>query len=148
MISKFMPKLLVVPFLLLTAGISEVSAKVCLMPHTPNGDDSPGIIAAAANCLVNSTIIFAANTTYNLLTPLSFTNLQNVRFEWRGNASLSTNVSAVQAVVNDTSVYPGHWITVKGSDVVFSGSLHENGGWFLGECNKLPMNRFKNAWDC
>jgi galacturan 1,4-alpha-galacturonidase len=104
------------------------------MPHARNGaDDSPGILAAAASCLANSTIIFSEGITYNLLTPLSFTGLQNVRFEIEGNVSLSSNVTEVQTVVNNTKIYPGHWITVKGNDVVFRASERKDGGWFLGE---------------
>lgn len=101
------------------------------MPTSNGGDDTPLIIAASIPCLTNSTILFSAHTTYNLLTPLSFTNLLNVKLSFEGNISLSTNVTEVRNVVTNASVYPGHWITVKGTDVVFAGSKG-SGGWFLG----------------
>lgn len=107
--------------------------KTCVMPHTHGGDDSPGILAAASPCLQNGTIIFEEGINYNVLTPLSFTGLENVRFSFEGNLSLSDNVTYVQTVVNNTKIYPGRWITIKGSNVVFSGSTRQNGGWFRGQ---------------
>ena len=112
---------------------SHTLAATCIMPHTSGGDDSPGIIAAAQACVNDSTILFSEGVNYNLLTPLSFTGLQNVKFSFEGNISLSTNITEVQSVVNNTKIYPGHWITVKGTGVTFSGSTCRTGGWFLGE---------------
>lgn len=114
------------------ALLSMAWKNTCVMQHTSGGDDSPGILAAASTCLNDSTILISEGVTYNLLTPLSFTGLLNVKFSFEGNISLSTNVSEGQSVVNNTKIYPGHWITVKGTNVASSGSTSRPGGWFLG----------------
>ncbi|KAI9651390.1 hypothetical protein NHQ30_001432 [Ciborinia camelliae] len=103
------------------------------MPYhsSPLVDDSPAISSAVKNCSANSTILFEQNVTYHLLTPLVFSNLTNVNFVFQGNVSLSENVTAVQEVVNNTSIYPGRWITFKGNNVTFQGTKDQNGGWFL-----------------
>lgn len=99
---------------------------------TVGGDDAPGITAAVTACGNNATILFSSNETYNLLTPLSFSDLVGVKFSFEGNISLSQNVTEIQTVVNNTEIYAGHWITIKGTDVAFSGSKSQDGGWFLG----------------
>jgi hypothetical protein len=119
--------------LLALAKVSTAAKQTCVMPHTDGGDDSPGILSAAKSCLNDSTIVFSQGITYNLLTPLSFLGLQDVEFSFKGNISLSKNVSEVEAVVTNAKVYPGRWITIKGTNVVFSGSRNPKGGWFLGE---------------
>lgn len=120
--------------LLILSSSSLVAGKTCIMPKnsTIGGDDAPGITTAVKACGNNSTIIFSSDETYNLLTPLSFTSLSGVKFSFEGNISLSQNITEIQTVVNNTKIYPGHWITIKGSDVTFSGSKSQNGGWFLG----------------
>ncbi|KUJ10523.1 pectin lyase-like protein [Mollisia scopiformis] len=111
-----------------------ITAKRCIMPKnsTLNGDDTPAILSASSSCLTNSTIVFSAGQTYNLLTPLSFTNLNNVDLLFEGNVSLPSDVSVVEAVVGNPKIYSGRWITVKGKDVRFAGSGKEDGGWFEG----------------
>ncbi|ESZ91810.1 glycoside hydrolase family 28 protein [Sclerotinia borealis F-4128] len=93
------------------------------MPYhsSPLIDDSPAITTAVNLCGPNATILFQPNVTYNLLTPLSFTNLSRVNFLFEGNVSLSDNVTVVQQVVDNTRVYRERWITVKGVDVGFEG---------------------------
>ncbi|CZR62736.1 probable endopolygalacturonase, partial [Phialocephala subalpina] len=104
------------------------------------GDDTPSILSASASCLANSTLLFSSGLTYSLLTPLSLTNLNNVTLSFEGNISLPSNVSQVEAVVKNTKIYPGHWITIKGKDVTFSGSTCGGGGWFEGHGEKWwPM---------
>ena len=56
-----------------------------------------------------------------------------MQFSFEGNISLSGNVTAVEEVVLNSKIYPGHWITIQGTNVEFSGSTREDGGWFLGE---------------
>ncbi|KAK6596538.1 exopolygalacturonase C 1 [Botrytis cinerea] len=115
------------------------------MPYnsSPLIDDAPAITAAVNLCGPNSTILFQPNVTYNLLTPLSFTNLTSVKFSFEGNISLSENVTAVQLVVNNTRIYPGRWITLKGTNVTFEGSEEEGGGWFLAH----GENWWSSPWD-
>ena len=106
--------------------------KTCVIPKS-NGDDSPGIMSAVAACGSNSQVVFSSGVTYNLDTPLQFSNLNNVEFVFNGNLSLPDNVTAVEAVVQNTHVYPGHWITVSSSTgVTFTGSKDSSGGWFIG----------------
>ncbi|CAD6453276.1 c53a9208-42f8-4475-88ac-1a29c83549a5 [Sclerotinia trifoliorum] len=113
--------------------LSLSSAKLCPMPYnsSPLIDDSPAITTAVTSCGANSTILFQPNVTYNLLTPLSFRNLDSVTFSFEGNVSLSDNVTAVQLVVNNTNTYPGRWIKIQGTNITFQGSESKDGGWFL-----------------
>ncbi|RAL58962.1 hypothetical protein DID88_009253 [Monilinia fructigena] len=112
------------------------------MPYnsSPDVDDSPAITTAVNLCGSNATIHFLPNITYNLLTPLSFKNLSNVNFYFQGNISLSENVTAVQEVVNNTRIYPGRWITIKGTNVTFQGTKDKTGGWFLAHGEKWWSN--------
>ena len=128
--------------ILALASLSTAAIKTCVMPHANSGDDSPGILSAVASCGNNSTIVFTEGVTYNLLTPLSFNGLQGVKFLFEGNVSLSRNVSEVEAVVTSKKIYPGRWITIKGSNVVFSGSKSLNSGWFLGRIPQFAGNIF------
>jgi galacturan 1,4-alpha-galacturonidase len=106
--------------------------KTCTVPKS-NGDDAPGIMSTVAKCGNNSKIIFSAGVTYNLDTPIHFSNLNNVEFVFNGNLTLPSNVTAVEAVVGNSKIYPGHWITVSsGTGVTFSGSKKNSGGWFIG----------------
>lgn len=106
----------------------------CIVPkNTTSGDDSPSVKAAVAACGNSSQIIFSADTTYNLLTPISFTGLSNVEFVFNGNISLSDNVTEVESVTANSTLYPGHWITITSStEVTFTGSQDPNSGWFIG----------------
>jgi galacturan 1,4-alpha-galacturonidase len=108
--------------------------KTCVVPKS-TGDDSPGIMSTVAACGSNSRVVFTAGVTYNLDTPLQFSNLKNVEFVFNGNLSLPDNVTAVEAVVQNTHLYPGHWITVSSSTgVTFTGtgSKDSSGGYFIG----------------
>ncbi|KAA8564206.1 hypothetical protein EYC84_011152 [Monilinia fructicola] len=107
---------------------------------SPDVDDSPAITTAVNLCGSDSTIHFLPNITYNLLTPLNFKNLTNVNFYFQGNISLSENVTAVQEVVNNTRIYPGRWITIKGTNVTFEGTKDKTGGWFLAHGEKWWSN--------
>ncbi|KAF2101697.1 glycoside hydrolase family 28 protein [Rhizodiscina lignyota] len=113
--------------------LSCVSAKKsCVMPKSKSGgDDTPGIVKAISQCGNDSSFWFSAHQTYNLYTPLNLSNLGNVEFLFESNITIPKNVTEVQAIVNDTSVYPGHWITIKGSNIVFKGSGRGGEGWFL-----------------
>lgn len=110
------------------------SVPTCTVPKNTTGDDdSPSVTATVSACGNSSRILFSKNETYNLLTPLSFTGLADVEFVISGNISLSPNVSSVESVTADSALYPGHWITVKGSTgVTFTGSRDPGAGWFDG----------------
>lgn len=106
----------------------------CIMPKntTAGGDDSPGIVAAVAACGSNSRVIFSSCVTYNLWTPVTFSNLNNVEFVINGNLTLPPNVTQVEAVVSNGHIYPGHWITVSGTGVTITGTKTNRGGYFIG----------------
>lgn len=110
------------------------SVNTCVVPKNTTGDDdSPSITATVEACSNASQIIFSGNETYNLMTPISFTDLTNVEFVINGNMSLPSNVSYVESVTNNSDLYPGHWITIKSSTgVTFTGSQDPSSGWFIG----------------
>lgn len=108
-------------------------ASCTVSKNTTGGDDSPSVAAAVASCGNSSQIIFSANQTYNLLTPISFTGLNNVEFVVNGNISLSPNVTYVESITANADLFPGHWITVAGSTgITFTGSQDPSSGWFVG----------------
>ncbi|KAL0944724.1 exopolygalacturonase C 1 [Colletotrichum truncatum] len=110
--------------------------KTCVVPKS-KGDDSPTIISTVQSCGANSRIVFSAGTEYSLLTPLKFSHLTNVEFSIEGNLTLSDNPATVSAVVQNRSVYPGHWITVSNSQgVTFTASGTSGGGWIIGHGDK------------
>lgn len=122
-----------------TLGYSVTS---CTVPKNATGDDdSPSVTATVTACNNSSRIIFSANETYNLWTPISFTSLTNVEFVINGNVSLPSNVSYVESVTGNSRIYPGRWITIKSSTgVTFTGSQDPGSGWFVGHGEKWwPM---------
>lgn len=108
--------------------------KTCVVPKNTTGDDdAPGVRAAVTACGDDSQIVFRADETYNLLTPLSFTGLTNVELVLHGNISLPSNVSYVESVVGNSRLYAGRWITIKSSTgVTITGSQDADAGWFVG----------------
>ncbi|KUI53205.1 putative exopolygalacturonase C [Cytospora mali] len=111
-----------------------ISVTTCIVPKNKTGDDdSPSIAATVAACSNSSRVIFSENETYTLMTPLSFTGLNNVEFVINGNVSLPSNVSYVESVVKNSTLYPGHWITFSSSTgITFTGSEAAGKGWFIG----------------
>lgn len=112
----------------------EYSVPSCTVSKNTTGeDDSPSVTAAVASCGNSSQIVFSANQTYNLLTPISFTGLNNVEFVVNGNVSLSPNVTYVESITANPDLFPGHWITVADSaGVTLTGSRDPRAGWFVG----------------
>ncbi|KAK1538963.1 exo-polygalacturonase [Colletotrichum costaricense] len=110
--------------------------KTCVVPKS-KGDDAPTILSTVKSCGSNSRVVFSAGTEYSLLTPLKFSGLTNVEFQIEGNLTLSDDPAAVSAVVNNRSIYPGHWITVANSKgVTFTASTAQGGGWINGHGDK------------
>lgn len=109
------------------------SVTTCVVPKNTTGDDdSPSFTATVASCGSDSRIVFSGNETYNLLTPVSFSGLSNVELVVNGNISLPSNVTYVESVTGNSKLYPGHWITVKGTGVTVTGSQDPSTGWFVG----------------
>ncbi|KZV83749.1 pectin lyase-like protein [Exidia glandulosa HHB12029] len=92
---------------------SKWITKTFTVPHTPGADDSPAVIAALANFTANSTILFKSGVTYNIWTPIVFSNLKNVEIAMEGNLTLPTDVATVQGIVG-ASGFPGHWFKITG----------------------------------
>ncbi|TIC99104.1 putative exopolygalacturonase C [Colletotrichum higginsianum] len=110
--------------------------KTCIVPKS-NGDDSPVIISTVKSCGANSRIVFSTGTEYSLLTPLKFSGLTNVEFSLEGNLTLSDDPGTVSAVVQNRTIYPGHWITVGNSKgVTFTATNAPDGGWINGHGDK------------
>ncbi|TEA12099.1 putative exopolygalacturonase C [Colletotrichum sidae] len=97
--------------------LSASQFKTCVVPKT-TGDASPAILSAVKSCGSNSRVVFSEGEEYALLTPLKFTGLTNVEFSIEGNLTLSPDPAIVAAVVQNTTAYPGHWITVSKSQGV------------------------------
>lgn len=114
--------------------LGQETVTECTVPKNTTGDDdSPSITATVAACNNYSRIVFSDNETYNLMTPISFTKLNNVEFAINGNISLPSNVSYVESVVGNSKLYPGHWITISSSTgVTITGSQDASSGWFIG----------------
>ncbi|ORY67181.1 glycoside hydrolase family 28 protein [Pseudomassariella vexata] len=110
------------------------SVKTCTVPkNTPSQvDDTPIIKATTAECGDTSRVIFQAGVTYNLMTPLELKGLNNIELVFNGNLTLPDNLTYVESVVGNPTMYPGHWITIKGTNVTLTGSNDPSDGWFIG----------------
>lgn len=121
---------------LIPAVQGRTCVKTCIMPKNQTvigGDDSPGILAAINDCGNNSRVVFEEGVTYNLFTPWKLANINNIEFVFKGNLTLSTNVTDVQSVVRNSRIFPGQWIQIRGDQITFTGSKKADGGWFT--CN-------------
>lgn len=72
--------------LTVAASATAFAGKECHVPSkyaASNGtaDDSPAIAKAFADCADGGTVCFAEGVDYNVLTPISATNLTNVTIE-------------------------------------------------------------------
>src|ERR1700738_3908164 len=81
-----------------TLSCPPTRSKTCVIPSkylSSNGtaDDSPAVAAALSKCSSDSVIIFSEGTNYNLLKPISATNLSNVEIQMLGNLHLPQNVT-------------------------------------------------------
>ncbi|KAK8086766.1 pectin lyase fold/virulence factor [Apiospora phragmitis] len=107
--------------------------KTCVVPKNETGtDDTPNVVKTVAECGDKSRVVSEKGITYNLWTPLQLKSLSNVEFVFNGNVSLPDNVSYVESVVADTSIYPGRWINFQGNNVTLAGSDDLKEGWFIG----------------
>ncbi|KDQ53105.1 glycoside hydrolase family 28 protein [Jaapia argillacea MUCL 33604] len=99
----------------------------CTVVHNDGQDDTPNVYAAVQGCPAGEVVVFAANTTYNMFTPLNL-NASDVTLSIQGNLSLPTNITAVQAAVN-ASTNGGYWLYFGGSNVTLQGSADPHNGW-------------------
>lgn len=88
---------------------SSSTVMTCTVPSkyqssNATADDSPAVASALARCSHNAVVIFSEGVDYNILTPISATNLSNVEIHLRGNLHLPKNITAVQAVSNSRNL--------------------------------------------
>ncbi|KZO91806.1 glycoside hydrolase family 28 protein [Calocera viscosa TUFC12733] len=105
--------------------VAFAAAQNCTVAHTFGGDDTPSFFSSLQSCASRS-VIFAPNTTYNILTPL-VVNDSDITISILGNLSLPTNVTAIQAAVNASA--SGFWFYFSGTNVTLLGSEAEEWGW-------------------
>jgi hypothetical protein len=96
-------------------------------------DDSPAITAAFAKCAKDATVVFEEGVDYNVLKPVSATNLSNVTIQMLGTLHLPTNITAIQALVNETTAATNasalYWFTFSGPSINYLGSPDITNGW-------------------
>ncbi|OCT46447.1 Exopolygalacturonase C [Cladophialophora carrionii] len=104
-------------------------------------DDSPAISSAFARCARDSTIVFSKGVDYNVLQPISATNLSNVTIRMQGTLHLPKNITAVQALVNKTTAATNasalYWFTLSGPSIDYVGTSNVSTGW---------INSYGQAW--
>jgi len=96
-------------------------------------DDSPAIASAFAQCADGGTILFSEGVDYNVFSPVSATNLSNVKIQVYGNLHLPQNVTAMQELFNTTTAASGssnlYWFTLQGPGISFEGTSNITTGW-------------------
>jgi hypothetical protein len=81
-----------------------------VVPHTNDADDTPALMAAIPDYMSDASIVFEANTTYNVWSPITFSHLTNVEVVISGNLTYPKSIETVQgyvaaAVSADQSLY-------------------------------------------
>jgi len=121
-------------------------AQTCKIPSkyaSSNGtaDDSPAIASAFAICANGGTIVFSEGVDYNVFTPISALNLSHATIEVYGNLHLPQNVTAVQALFNETTYASGstnlYWFSFQGPGIKYVGTPNVTTGW---------INSYGQAW--
>lgn len=70
-----------------------------VVPHTEGVDDTPALMAAVSGYTSDASIVFQANTTYNVWSPITFPKLTNVEVVIEGNLSYPMSIETVQGYV-------------------------------------------------
>jgi len=78
-----------------------------VVPHTDGADDTPALMAAVSEYTRDASIVFEANTTYNIWSPITFPTLTNVEVVIKGNLSYPTSIETVQNNVAAAVSFPG-----------------------------------------
>jgi hypothetical protein len=117
---------------------ASAQPQICTIPskYKSSGgtaDDSPAVTRAFAKCVKDATIVFEEGVDYNVLKPVSATNLSNVTIQMLGTLHLPTNITAVQALVNKTTAATNasalYWFTFSGPSIHYLGSPKITTGW-------------------
>ncbi|KAG2140164.1 pectin lyase-like protein [Suillus clintonianus] len=102
-----------------------------VVPHTEDADDTPALMSALSDYKSDASIVFQANTTYNVWSPITFSSLTNVEVVISGNLSYPTSIETVQGYVAAAN-YPGAWISFTGNNVTLRGNTDPDWGWVDG----------------
>ncbi|KAF9225181.1 pectin lyase-like protein [Gyrodon lividus] len=103
-----------------------------VVPHTEGADDTPALMVAVSGYTSDASIVFQANTTYNIWSPITFPNLTNVEVVIEGNLSYPTSIQTVQNYVAAAN-YSGAWIAFTGgNNVTLRGTTDPDWGWVDG----------------
>ncbi|KIJ66606.1 glycoside hydrolase family 28 protein [Hydnomerulius pinastri MD-312] len=99
-----------------------------VVPHTDGADDTPALLAAVSGYTSDASIVFQANTTYNVWSPITFPPLTNVEVRIEGNLSYPMSIETVQGYN-----YSGAWIAFSGgNNVTLRGNTDPDWGWVDG----------------
>jgi hypothetical protein len=103
-----------------------------VVPHTEDVDDTPALMAAISDYTSDASIVFEANTTYNVWSPITFPHLTNVEVVISGNLTYPTSIGAVQGHVAAAN-YSGAWFSFTGgNNVTLRGNTDPDWGWVDG----------------
>ncbi|KAG8981462.1 hypothetical protein FRB90_007243, partial [Tulasnella sp. 427] len=69
---------------------------------------------------------------YNIWTPINFGTLTNVEISVQGNLSYPTNITTIQNIVANTTIYTGFWFDIAGTNVTLKGNTEPQWGWVDG----------------
>lgn len=83
----------------LTYAIIAGAWSTFVVPHTEDADDTPALMAAISDYTSDASIVFEANTTYNVWSPITFSHLTNVEVVISGNLTYPTSIETVQGHV-------------------------------------------------
>lgn len=70
-----------------------------VVPHTKNADDTLALMAAIPDYTSDASIVFEADTTYNIWSPITFPPFTNVEVVISGNLTYPTSIKTVQGHV-------------------------------------------------
>jgi polygalacturonase len=103
-----------------------------VVPHTEDADDTPALMAAISDYTSDASIVFGANTTYNVWSPITFSHLTNVEVVISGNLTYPTSIETVQEYVAAAN-YSGAWFSfIGGNNVTLRGNTDPDWGWVDG----------------
>lgn len=77
-----------------------------VVPHTKDADDTLALMAAIPGYTSDASIVFEADTTYNIWSPITFPPFTNVEVVISGNLTYPTSIKTVQGHVA-TAIYSG-----------------------------------------
>ncbi|KAH7926860.1 glycoside hydrolase family 28 protein [Leucogyrophana mollusca] len=120
------------PTLLLAYAAAARAWSTFIVPHADGVDDTPALMAAVSNYASDASIVFQANTTYNVWSPITFPPLTNVEVRVEGNLTYPTSIETVQGYVGAAN-YSGAWIAFTGgNNVTLRGNTDPDWGWVDG----------------